>query len=92
MSDYAMMRPYMSKKIVLSSQTEQNGTSPDMSEIWSLDLDAFPMNRSLRIDLAKVRQIKSEWHEFLYGDKSFSCVTFFDRDGEVLGKMNSHPE
>lgn len=92
MSDYAIITPYKSKKIVLSCQAEQNADEAAMNEIWSLDQDAFPMNRSLRLDLSQVRKIRSQWQEFLYGDKSFSCITFFDKDDRVMGKMNSHPE
>lgn len=91
-TDYAMMRPFMSKKITLSSQPERNAQNLPIDEIWSPDLATYPMNRSLRVNMDQVRKIKSEWREFLYGDKFFSCVTFYDKDDHVLAKMNSHPQ
>ena len=61
-----------------------------MDEIWSKNLVAYPMNRSLRIEVTKIRKIRSHWKEYLYGDKFASDVTFFDEHDQILGMMNSH--
>ena len=84
------MRPFASKRIVLSEQGEQNLYNNPMSEIWSTNIDAIPMNRSLRLDIGKIRKIRSEWREYLFGDKYISDVIFFGEDGDILGKMSSH--
>ena len=86
-----MVRPFMSKKIVLSFQGEQNRFENPMDEIWSVDIDNYPMNRTLNVNIHKVRKIKSEWREFMFGDKFFSSLTFFDENGHVIDRMASHP-
>ena len=60
-----------------------------MSEIWSTNIEAYPMNRSMTLEVSKIRRIKSEWREYLYGDKFYSCITFYDKNGDIIGKMLS---
>ena len=92
-TDYAMMRPFACKKIVLEEKGKQNHHQHDTtseSEIWSTDDEAIPMNRSIRLEVRKIRKIRSEWREYLFGDKTISNVIFYDKDGGILGKMSSH--